>query len=162
MTGQIKYPVMTEENFGGYCGFCERSWIGTAHSCYVTVPALEDATIPIPVAITYGPDTPPVVTRDRVKPLEAALKAISADRNATHGEPKDSFGAIAAFWKVYDQFNKGQNGEAHDVAMRQLLLKVARICVGSPANLDSYTDAAGYAGCAYELAVQHSKRMKES
>lgn len=132
---------------GGYCGLCDVNW-QAQHAC---------PHVPLRPSTNYGPDTPPAVTRDRVKPLEAALKAISADRNATHGEPKDSFGAIAAFWKVYDQFNKGQNGDAHDVAMRQLLLKVARICVGSPANLDSYTDAAGYAGCAYELAVQHSK-----
>lgn len=113
-------------------------------------------------AIKYGPDTPPAVTRDRVKPLEAALKAIMGDRNDKYGEPEDSFAAWNALRKAYYAHSKGQHGEEHDAAIELLLLKVARVATGKPVHMDNYTDAAGYAGNAYELAVQHSKRMKES
>ena len=92
----------------------------------------------------------------RQQVLDAAANAVLRDRNDTHGSPENTFEAIADLWDAYDQHNKGQNGRAHDVAMKLELVKVARIACGAPAHMDNYTDTAGYSACAYELAVKEA------
>jgi len=32
--------------------------------------------------------------------LEAATQAVTVDRAATHGDPEDSFGLVAAYWSA--------------------------------------------------------------
>jgi len=138
------------------CNGCGQVFIhGKGHSCAL---GSKFDWFPIPESTTYGPDTPPVPISPRKAVLDAAANAVLRDRNNTHGEPENTFGAIAEFRFVWRKWNMGRNSAEHDVAIEELLLKVARIATGAPCHKDNYDDAAGYAACAYELAVQHSKR----
>lgn len=94
----------------------------------------------------------------RQQVLDTAKDAVLRDRNNTHGEPENTFAAIADLWDAYDAANKGKNGREHDVAMKLELVKVARIACGAPAHLDNYADGSGYFACAYELAVAHKEK----
>lgn len=79
--------------------------------------------------------------------LQAALQAVTVDRAATHGQPEDTFGTIAQLWSVY----LGIPVTAVDAALMLGLLKIAR-ARGNPGHMDNFTDLAGYAACAGELA----------
>ena len=79
--------------------------------------------------------------------LAQAKMIISADRNVDYGEPERNFEDIATLWSVY----KGVEFEAHDVAVMEILLKVARI-KQSPSKDDHWVDIAGYAACGGEVA----------
>ena len=68
--------------------------------------------------------------------------------------------AIAALWKAWEEHKAANRGDVHDVWVKMLLMKAARMGQGE-LNIDDYADAAGYASCAYEAAVKHSKRMQE-
>lgn len=105
----------------------------------------------------YGPDAPPAVVTPREQVLNLAKKAVLTDRQSTHGEPEDTFAAIAALWNAWDQHKSANRGDEHDVAVRMLLLKVARMGQGE-LNIDDYGDASGYASCAYEAAVKRKGR----
>lgn len=88
----------------------------------------------------------PTKTNTRESILETAKQYVSKDRNATHGEPEDSFTDIAAFWSDYT----GQTLTSKDVAVMMILLKCARLKT-SPDNLDNWVDVAGYAACGGEV-----------
>lgn len=94
----------------------------------------------------------------RKRVLDAASKAVLKDRNDTHGEPEDTFAAIADFHRVWRKWNRHRNGDEHDTAIELLLVKVARIATGAPAHMDNYVDTAGYASCAYELAMKRKEK----
>ena len=86
------------------------------------------------------------MTRSEI--LAAAAHAVTQDRNATHGEPEDSFGLIAAYWTAHlDQYISRA-----DVAVMMNLLKLARIKT-SPEHADHWIDIAGYAACGGEVAT---------
>ena len=86
------------------------------------------------------------MTRSEI--LAAAAYAVTQDRNATHGEPEDSFGLIAAYWTAHlDQYISRA-----DVAVMMNLLKLARIKT-SPEHADHWIDIAGYAACGGEVAT---------
>ena len=86
------------------------------------------------------------MTRSEI--LAAAAIAVTQDRNATHGEPEDSFGLIAAYWTAHlDQYISRA-----DVAVMMNLLKLARIKT-SPEHADHWIDIAGYAACGGEVAT---------
>lgn len=99
------------------------------------------------------PLPPPPV---RVEVLRTAEKYVSADRNATHGEPEDSFGMIAALWDTYlaqtGRLAYGERITRADVALLMSLQKTARAAV-NPEHKDSWIDIAGYAACGYECAL---------
>lgn len=78
--------------------------------------------------------------------LDTAKAAVTQDRQATHGNPEDTFGLIAAYWSAHLDLRI----TAHDVGVMMALFKLARI-KGNPKHLDSYTDAAGYIACAAEV-----------
>ena len=80
--------------------------------------------------------------------LAAAAHAVTQDRNATHGEPEDSFGLIAAYWSAH----LDQVISRADVAVMMNLLKLARIKT-SPEHADHWIDIAGYAACGGEVAT---------
>jgi len=84
----------------------------------------------------------------RAEILAAAAQAVSHDRNATHGEPEDSFGLIAAYWTAH----LDQSISRADVAVMMNLLKLARIKT-SPEHADHWIDIAGYAACGGEVAT---------
>lgn len=83
----------------------------------------------------------------RAELLDAANQIVTQDRNAQHGEPKDSFGLIAAYWSAH----LDRPVSATDVAVMMTLLKLARIG-SNPAHMDSWVDGAGYLACGGELA----------
>ncbi len=103
-----------------------------------------------------GPDAPPVTISPRQQVLDMAKKAVLTDRNNTHGDPEDSGAAIAALWKAWEENKSADRGEVHEIWVKMLLLKVARMGQGE-LNIDDYADAAGYASCAYEAAVKEKK-----
>ena len=84
---------------------------------------------------------------NRTEILDAARQAITGDRATTHGEAENTFGLIAAYWSTH----LGCEVTAGDVAQLMVLLKVARM-KANPGRADNYTDAAGYAAIAGELA----------
>ena len=84
---------------------------------------------------------------NRTETLDAARQAITVDRAATHGEAENTFGLIAAYWSAHLDCEV----TAGDVAQLMVLLKVARM-KANPGHADNYTDAAGYAAIAGELA----------
>lgn len=83
----------------------------------------------------------------RTEILTAANAHITKDRQATHGDAKNSFGLIAAYWTAH----LDHAVTAQDVAVMMTLFKCARIN-GNPAHRDSYEDACGYLAIAGELA----------
>ena len=86
------------------------------------------------------------MTRSEI--LAAAAHAVTQDRNATHGEPEDSFGLIAAYWSAH----LDRPISSSDVAVMMNLLKLARIKT-SPHHADHWIDIAGYAACGGEVAT---------
>lgn len=92
-----------------------------------------------------------------------AADLVSGDRQKTHGDKEPNFKAIADIWSAYLA-----NRSAPDTPLRPSeaadlmeLMKVARRLNGE-LNLDDYVDAAGYAGCAGEIASAEHLRQIES
>lgn len=85
----------------------------------------------------------------RTEILYQAEKTVTADRQATHGRPEDSFAMIAGFWSVY----LGVTVTSADVAILMALLKIARLHA-NPAHVDNWLDLAGYAACGGEIATE--------
>lgn len=85
----------------------------------------------------------------RKQTLEMALQYVTADRQATHGKPEDTFGRIAGYWSVY----LDKTVSAYDVAALMALLKIAR-SQANPTAFDNWVDLAGYAACGSELALE--------
>lgn len=85
----------------------------------------------------------------RQQVLNEASKIVMVDRSATHGKPEDSFKAISDLWNGYLGID---TIKPHDVGAMMMLLKVARF-KGNPYHLDNMIDAAGYAACAAEIAM---------
>lgn len=79
--------------------------------------------------------------------LDTAKQYVTQDRQATHGNPEDTFGLIAAYWSAH----LDTTITATDVAAMMALLKLAR-AKANPGNQDNWIDLAGYAACAGELA----------
>lgn len=83
----------------------------------------------------------------RAQILDKAKEYVTKDRNATHGEPEDTFGVIAGLWSAY----LGAEVSPADVCNLMVLLKVAR-AKANPLHDDSFVDIAGYAACGAEVA----------
>ena len=97
-------------------------------------------------------------TTTRQQVLNEASRIVMVDRTATHGNPEYSFKAIADLWNGYLGTDKIK---PHDVGAMMMLLKVARF-KGNPHHLDNMIDAAGYAACAAEIAMDgHLPRLKQ-
>lgn len=99
----------------------------------------------------------------RAEILDTAKQYVTADRNASYGDPEDSFALIAEFWNAYlgavedrnlhksDDCDIGdRNIDAFDVANMMALMKIARLSQ-KPKNVDSAIDLAGYAACGGEI-----------
>ena len=93
----------------------------------------------------------------REETLQAAIQAVTQDRENEYGAPEDNFAVIAAMWEAYVK-SRCVGGDApvcivaDDVAIMMCLLKIARITTGET-KADSYVDLAGYAACAAEIAT---------
>ena len=83
----------------------------------------------------------------RAKVLNTAEAYVTSDRAVQHGEMKDNFATIAAYWSEH----LGTNVTAIDVSVMMALLKIARLKSGSD-NVDNWVDGCGYLACGGELA----------
>lgn len=87
--------------------------------------------------------------------LTKASELVGGARDQEHGDKFTNFNCIAAVWNGYllarTVSNKPFALSAVDVGNMMELLKVARRLSGAH-NADDYVDAAGYAGCAGEIA----------
>jgi hypothetical protein len=86
---------------------------------------------------------------------EAAGKLVGGDRQATHGDKVENHQNIAHVWNgILTAAGKppARPLDAHDVANLMEGLKIARRYAGR-FNPDDYTDGAGYAACAGEIAA---------
>ncbi|AKF14820.1 hypothetical protein SEA_NERUJAY_56 [Mycobacterium phage Nerujay] len=84
--------------------------------------------------------------------LEEAQRLIHGPRNKNYGHPRENFADISALFSAYLE----RPITDLDVANLMILVKVARV-KGTGYHRDSYTDIAGYAGCAeriYEEPVE--------
>jgi len=82
-----------------------------------------------------------------------AAGLIGGDRAAQHGDKTANHQNIAALWNAYLGWRLPDECllKPKDVALMMALLKIARTKSGSH-NLDDYTDLAGYAAVAGEIA----------
>lgn len=93
---------------------------------------------------------------NREQILSEAIKCVTKDRNATHGEPEDNFTTIAFYWTNYMRSKNKDcfpNFSAIDVAAMMVLMKVSRLAT-SPDSADHWIDIAGYSGCGGGIATE--------
>jgi hypothetical protein len=88
------------------------------------------------------------IRSDRALILDTAKMYVTRDRQATHGEPEDSFSRIAAYWGVY----LNRDISSKDVAIMMTMLKIARLDE-NPSNRDNWIDACGYLACGGEIST---------
>ncbi|AEJ93642.1 phosphofructokinase [Mycobacterium phage Doom] len=89
--------------------------------------------------------------------LEEARRLIHGPRNKNYGHPRENFADISALFSAYLE----RPITDLDVANLMILVKVARV-KGTGYHRDSYTDIAGYAGCAeriYEEPVEEDGQL---
>ncbi|ACE79802.1 hypothetical protein KBG_54 [Mycobacterium phage KBG] len=89
--------------------------------------------------------------------LEEAQRLIHGPRNKNYGHPRENFADISALFSAYLE----RPISDLDVANLMILVKVARV-KGTGYHRDSYTDIAGYAGCAeriYEEPVEEDGQL---
>jgi hypothetical protein len=96
---------------------------------------------------------------NRPEILETAKGYVTADRNATHGDPEDNFRTIAEYWEAYLRSKGMEDVEirTYDVAAMMVLMKVSRLAT-SPGQEDHWVDIAGYAACGGEVATRVADR----
>lgn len=89
--------------------------------------------------------------------LTRAAALVGGDRQTSHGDKEENFANIAELWNAYlscriRNENEPKRLTALDVGHMMVLMKIARTQAGA-FNIDDYIDAAGYAGCAAEIAA---------
>ena len=87
-----------------------------------------------------------VTVTGRAAILREAERIVTQDRNVDYDTPENNFHRIAVMWEAY----KGVPFAAHDVAVMQALVKVARIAT-SPGKEDHWVDLVGYGACGGEV-----------
>lgn len=85
----------------------------------------------------------------RAEILATAAQILTRDRNATHGNPEDSFAAIARVWsaRLHIEITPAQ------VCILMADLKACRAWA-NPGHGDNWLDGAGYFACGGELAME--------
>lgn len=86
--------------------------------------------------------------------LDDAKRCVNKDRNATHGNPEDNFGAIARRWRAHikNKYGVDLDLDPASVGIMMTDMKLARI-EGNPTHVDSYIDAAGYIACTAGISL---------
>lgn len=92
---------------------------------------------------------------DTKLPLRGQILAEAAEitlksRNATYGDVSTNLTCRAELIEVYRKYADGKYDGAHEQAIENLLVKVARIASGSPGHRDNYVDGAAYMAIAFE------------
>lgn len=95
---------------------------------------------------------------DRASVLDEAKALITGDRNNQYGPPTQDFQRTAALLNALGYARVDASDTVHDltssdVGLIMIQLKVSRV-MHSRGKRDHYTDIAGYAGCAYECAIE--------
>lgn len=87
--------------------------------------------------------------------LTKAANLVGGDRAAQHGPKRKNFENIATLWNAYLSIRPDPLAPigAVDVGMMLADVKKARTQTGK-FNTDDYTDLAGYAACAGEIAAE--------
>lgn len=86
------------------------------------------------------------ITRSSI--LAEASRIVTKDRDATHGQPEDSFGQIARVWSA----RLGIHIRPDQVCIMLADLKGCRAW-SNPGHADNWVDGAGYFACGGELAA---------
>lgn len=88
-----------------------------------------------------------------------AADLVGGNRAAQHGDKFKNFDNIAGLWSAYlrSRPDPATPLNAADVGHMMVLMKIARTQTGA-LNVDDYIDAAGYAGCAAQVAQELSDR----
>ena len=89
----------------------------------------------------------------RTRTLQRALDAVTGSREQDYGKPEENFAVIARLWSAYT----GYEFKPDDVAIMQILVKVARVASGN-AKADNWIDIAGYAACGAQIQAVEAKR----
>lgn len=86
--------------------------------------------------------------------LDDAKQCVNKDRNTTHGNPEDNFGAIARRWRAHikNKYGVYLDLDPASVGIMMTDMKLARI-EGNPTHVDSYVDAAGYVACTAGISL---------
>jgi Domain of unknown function (DUF6378)/Domain of unknown function (DUF4406) len=100
-------------------------------------------------------DAPSLAASPRESALNEATHLITGDRNNQYGPPTQDFKRTAAMANAFGFSVNGEPLQAHHVAIFMMMLKTSRLA-WSPQKRDSWVDAAGYAGCGYECAVEEA------
>lgn len=82
--------------------------------------------------------------------LDIAKKAISGDRQKSHGDAARNFQHTANLWNGYFSNDPGRPITAKDVAMMNVLQKISR-SVFNEKHADHYVDMCGYSALAGDL-----------
>lgn len=88
----------------------------------------------------------------RARILDEAKQAVCKDRAKTHGDAEQSFELIAGYWSLH----LGHPVSALDVPVMMNLFKCARARFNA-GHEDNYTDMAGYAAIAGQMAGSAAK-----
>lgn len=75
--------------------------------------------------------------------LDEAAKLVYGARNQSYGHPRENFSNIASFWNAWMDARKETIFTPTDVAVMNILQKVARLA-NTPDHRDSLVDIAGY------------------
>lgn len=91
--------------------------------------------------------------------LQIATDLVGGARNAQHGDAIENHEKIATLWDAWLRVRRepGTPLSGLDVACMMVLLKAARTQLGNY-NSDDFTDMAGYAGVAGEIAFDAQAR----
>jgi len=97
-------------------------------------------------------DAIPTSAQTREALLMYACDAVNGSREEDYGAPEDNFGNIGELWTAYlkGKLPYHERITPYDVAMMQILLKVARNKAQNPSR-DNNVDIAGYAATAEDI-----------
>ena len=93
----------------------------------------------------------PANKKPRIVVLETAAELTGTRRNITYGEPITNLSCAAELQRVYKEYAGDKYSPAHDVAINEVIIKLARIATDKVGNEDNYVDIAGYAAIAFEV-----------
>lgn len=94
---------------------------------------------------------------NRAEILDEAKRIVTQDRSQTHGDPEDSFKAIADLWSAYTGIKITPMEACHMMVM----LKIVR-AKGNPTYADNHVDGAGYFACGGEIATRSTEAQQSA
>ena len=81
--------------------------------------------------------------------LEISKALVTKDRHETHGDARQNFALVAAYWSAH----LGVELDATDIAIMMTLFKLAR-AKHNRSNLENWVDGIGYLACGGEIATE--------